>query len=129
MHCRQSVCLVVLVLLLENEPVLLGSSLRVGSWSSSGLDIGGLVLSNSVSVDLLARNSRLGWHLEWLDGVGVRSNHGWLELLDLLDVQFRNQVVASWSRSKQSSGRQSALVVSMEFEKVIGRVSEYEIGK
>lgn len=93
----------VLVVLLENKPVLLGSGGR-GRRSRGGLDISSLVLGYGVGADLVARSSRLGWQLECLHGAGVSGNGSRLELLDLLDVQVRDQVVASGSRSEQSSG-------------------------
>lgn len=101
----EGVSLVVLILLLlKNKPVLLDSGLRRSSWSSSSLDLGGFVLCNGVSVYLVAWNGWLSWQLEGLDGTGISSGDGRLELLDLLNVQLRDQVVASWGGSKQSSG-------------------------
>lgn len=105
--------LVALLGLLEDKPVLFGSRSASRNWSRLSFNLSRLVGCNSVSRNLFGWDRRLGWQLEFLDTLGlVKRDWGWLELLDLLDVQVSNQVVSLWGHREQSSGRQGALAVS-----------------
>lgn len=107
--------------LLEDKPVLFSSWSATRNWSRLGVDFSSLIRCNGVSRDFLGWEGRLSWQLELLDTLGlVKSNWGWLKLLDLLDIQVRNQVVSLWGHREQSSGRQGALAVSTGDLDIVG---------
>lgn len=126
--------LVVLILLLEHEPVLLSSRSTRGGRSRRGLDLSRLVRRHSIRTHLIDRSGRLGRQLEQLDTLGfVCSRRTRLELLDLLDVQISNQVLSAGSDGKQPSGGQCTLeLVSLTGNGEGGSLSlesgEYQMG-
>ena len=87
--------LVMLFFLLKHKPILGWSGFSL--WSRLGLYFRRLVGRNSIGRDFRFWKRWLSWQFERLEGLlGVLGrNWGGLELLDVLDVQVRNQVASS----------------------------------
>lgn len=104
--------LVVLFFFLKDKPILFNWC-ATRNWCRFCFNISSFIGRNGVSRNFIRWNGWLGWQFKCLDAFSlVSSNWGWLELLDLLNIQVSDQVVSLWGHREQSSRRQGTLCVS-----------------